>query len=150
MTFHFYRQNYRRKIPSVNSFGHSVGKLWTLFIMSITEGITDGKFRRYFSESVIWRFSEKIQLIPSVNPLVIKNIITEGYTDEMKRIIFFFYQRIYRRKKNYRRKIHRRSISVGKLITDGICVLHRRKNSVGKTVKSCSVKEVLLNFFKNN
>jgi hypothetical protein len=40
--------------------------------------------------------------------------------------------------KNYRRKIHRRSISVGKLITDGICVLHRRKNSVGKTVKSCS------------
>jgi hypothetical protein len=58
--------------------------------MSITKGITDGKFRRYFSESVIWRFSEKIQLIPSVNPLVIKNIITEGYTDEMKRIIFFF------------------------------------------------------------
>ena len=50
--------------------------------MSITKGITDGKFRRYFSESVIWRFSEKIQLIPSVNPLVIKNIITEGYTDE--------------------------------------------------------------------
>jgi len=28
---------------------------------------------------------------------------------------------------------------VGKLITDGICVLRRRKNSVGKTVKSCSV-----------
>ena len=27
---------------------------------------------------------------------------------------------------------------VGKLITDGICVLRRRKNSVGKTVKSCS------------
>jgi hypothetical protein len=27
--------------------------------------------------------------IPSVNLLVIKNIITEGYTDEMKRIIFF-------------------------------------------------------------
>jgi len=82
--------------------------------------------------------------IPSVNPLVIKNIITEGYTDEMKRInLFFYYQRIYRRTKNYRRKIHRRSISVGdsvgKLITDGICVLRRRKNSVGKTVKSCSV-----------
>ena len=55
----------------------------------------------------------------------------------------FYYQRIYRRKKNYRRKIHRQRISVGdsvgKLITDGICVLHRRKNSVGKTVKSCSV-----------
>jgi hypothetical protein len=59
-----------------------------------------------------------------------KNIITEGYTDEMKRInLFFYYQRIYRQKKNYRRKIHRRRISigdsVGKLITDGICVLHR-------------------------
>ena len=58
----------------------------------------------------------------------------------MKRINLFFY---YQRKKNYRRKIHRRNISagdfIGKLITDGICVLHRRKNSVGKTVKSCSV-----------
>ena len=47
-----------------------------------------------------------------------RNIITEGYTDEMKRInLVFYYQRI------YRRKIHRRSIfvgdSVGKLITDG-------------------------------
>jgi len=44
--------------------------------------------------------------------------------------------------KNYRRNIHQRSISVGdsvgKLITDEICVLHRRKNSIGKTVKSCS------------
>jgi hypothetical protein len=53
--------------------------------------------------------------------------------------LFFYYQRI----KNYRRKIHRRSISVsvsvGKLITDGICVLRRRKNSVVKTIKSCSV-----------
>jgi hypothetical protein len=29
-------------------------------------------------------------VIPSVNPLVIKNIITEGYTDEMKRVILFF------------------------------------------------------------
>jgi len=27
---------------------------------------------------------------PSVNPLVIKKIITEGYTDEMKRVILFF------------------------------------------------------------
>jgi hypothetical protein len=83
-------------------------------------------------------------IIPSANPLVIKKIITEGYTDEMKRInLFFYYQRIYRRTKNYRRKIHRRSISVGdfvgKLITDRICVLRWRKNSVGKTVKSCSV-----------
>ena len=56
-----------------NSVGTFVGKLWTLFIMLITKGITDGKFRRYFPESksptywkvvgVIWRFSEKIQLI---------------------------------------------------------------------------------------
>jgi len=78
-------------------------------------------------------------VILSVNPLVIKNIITEGYTNEMKRVILFFYFWMI---KNYRWRIHRRSISVGdvvgKLITDGICVLHRRKNSVGKTVKSCS------------
>jgi hypothetical protein len=59
MTCHFYQRNYRRKILSVNS----VGKLWTLFIMSITKGITNGIFRRYFPESVIWWFSEKIQLI---------------------------------------------------------------------------------------
>ena len=61
----------------------------------------------------------------------------------MKRInLFFYYQQIHRRKKNYRQKIHRQSISVGdpigKLITDRICVLRRRKNFVGKTVKSCS------------
>jgi hypothetical protein len=58
----------------------------------------------------------------------------------MKRVIFLFY---FRRIKNYRWRIHRRRISVGdvvgKLITDGICVLHRRKNSVSKTIKSCSV-----------
>jgi hypothetical protein len=29
----------------------SVGRLLTLFIMSITKGITNGKFRQYFSES---------------------------------------------------------------------------------------------------
>jgi len=34
-------------IPSVKS----VGKLWTLFIMSIIKGITDGSFRRYFPGS---------------------------------------------------------------------------------------------------
>ena len=28
--------------------------------------------------------------------------------------------------------------SVGNIITDGICVLHRRKNFVGKTIKSYS------------
>ena len=32
-----------------------------------------------------------------------KKIITEGYTDEIKQVIlFFYYQRIYRRIKNYR------------------------------------------------
>ena len=56
-----------------DSVGKFVGKLWTLFIMLITKGITDGTFRQYFPESksptdwkvvgVIWRFSEKIQLI---------------------------------------------------------------------------------------
>jgi len=43
MMCHFYQRNYRRNI--------SVGKLWTLFIMSITKGITDGNFRRYFPEN---------------------------------------------------------------------------------------------------
>ena len=39
-------------INSVGTFiGNSVGKLWTLFIMSITKGITDGIFRWYFPES---------------------------------------------------------------------------------------------------
>jgi hypothetical protein len=63
MTCYFYQRNYRRNIPLVNSLGNFIGKLWILFIMSITKGITDGIFRRYFPESVIWRFSEKIQLI---------------------------------------------------------------------------------------
>jgi len=44
--------------------------------------------------------------------------------------------------KNYLWKIHRWSIYVGdfvgKLITNGICVLRWWKNYVGKTVKSCS------------
>jgi hypothetical protein len=71
---------------------------------------------------------------------IITDGITDGYTDEMKLInLFFYYQRIYRRKKNYRQKIHQQSISVGKLISDKICVLRRRKNSISKTVKSCSV-----------
>jgi len=59
----------------------------------------------------------------------------------MKRVILFFYFRW--QIKNYRWRIHQRGISIGdvvsKLITDGICVLHRWKNSVGKTIKSCSV-----------
>ena len=63
MTCHFYQRNYRRKYQRNFSSVNSLGKLWTLFIMSITKGITDRLFRRYFPESVIWRFSEKIQLI---------------------------------------------------------------------------------------
>ena len=43
----FYQRNYRQNY----SVGNSVGKLWTLFIMSITKGITDVIFRRYFPES---------------------------------------------------------------------------------------------------
>jgi len=38
MTCYFYQRKF-------------VGKLWTLFIMSITKGITDGIFHRYFPES---------------------------------------------------------------------------------------------------
>ena len=87
--------------------------------------------------------TEKIflSIIPSVNPLIIKNIIISAsvlYVNPLV-IIFFYYQRIYLWKKNYREKIHRQIIfindSVSKLITDEICVLHRRKNFVNKTVK---------------
>jgi len=55
-------------------------------------------------------------------------------------IIFFYYQRTYRRTKNYRHKIHRRSIFVGdfvgKLITNGMIVQIPTKNSVGQS-KDC-------------
>jgi hypothetical protein len=47
MTWWFYQRNF----PSVKSIGKSVGKLWTLFIMSIIKGITNRKFCRYFTES---------------------------------------------------------------------------------------------------
>ena len=57
--------------------------------------------------------------------------------------IFFITNEFTYGKKNYRGKIHRRIISVGdsvgKLITDIICVSRRLKNSVGKTVRSCIV-----------
>jgi hypothetical protein len=43
MTCHFYQRNYRRN--------KIIGKLSTLFIMLITNGITEGAFRRYFTES---------------------------------------------------------------------------------------------------
>jgi hypothetical protein len=42
ITCHFYQRNYRRNF---------VGKLWILFTMSITKGITDRIFCRYFPES---------------------------------------------------------------------------------------------------
>jgi hypothetical protein len=38
-------------IPPVKSVGKFVGDMCKLFIMSITKGITNEKFRRYFSES---------------------------------------------------------------------------------------------------
>ena len=66
-------------------------------------------------------------LFPSVNPSV---------------IIFFYYQRTYRLTKNYRHKIHRRSISVddfvGKLIINGMIVQIPMKNSVNKSKDCCS------------
>ena len=83
---------------------------------------------------------EFLSVIPSVNPLVIKNYYRGIYRWNKAGNFIFYYQRIYRRTKNYRRKIYRRSIFVGdfvgKLITDRICVLRRQKNSVGKTIKS--------------
>ena len=76
---------------------------------------------------------------PSVNPLVIKNIITDVSFPSVNSSIriFFYYKRIYRQKKNYRRNISVGDF-VGILITDGICVLCRWKNFISKTVKSCS------------
>jgi len=103
---------------------------------------------------------------PSVNPLVIKKYYYRGIyrwnevdnffyaTDPSVNpavIIFFYYQWIYRRIKNYRWKIHWRSIFIGdfvsKLITDGICVLRRQKNFIGKTVKCCSELACEVRFF---
>jgi hypothetical protein len=84
---------------------------------------------------------------------------SEGNTDGMKRvivfctpflsvnpsiIIFYYYQRTYRRIKNYRRKIHRRSISVsdfvGKLITNGIIIQIPTENFYNK-YKNCGSGE---------
>jgi hypothetical protein len=88
----------------------------------------------------------------SVIPLVIKNIITDASIPSVNSSVII-YQRIYQWKKYYRRTIHRRIISVcdsvGNIITDGICVLHRRKNFIGKTVKSCSEFKVFKNIYFN-
>jgi hypothetical protein len=52
-------------------------------------------------------------------------------------IIFFYYQRTYRRTKNYWRKIHRRRLSVGDFIgnffTNGMVVQMPMKNSIDKS-----------------
>ena len=57
-------------------------------------------------------------------------------------VIFFYYQRTYRRKKNYRQKIHWQSISVcdsvDKLITNGMIVHILMEISVGKYKNSVS------------
>ena len=45
MACHFFTNEITDGIYSVGKF---IGKLWTLSIMSITKGITDGIFRRYF------------------------------------------------------------------------------------------------------
>jgi hypothetical protein len=82
--------------------------------------------------------------IPSVNLLVIKKYYYRRVFSVSKSVgnNIFWLPTTYRWTKNYRWKIHQRSIFVGdfirKLITDGICVLHWWKNSVGKTIKSCS------------
>jgi hypothetical protein len=44
------KQKKRWRVIYTNKI-NSVGKPWTLFIMSITKGITNRKFRRYFPES---------------------------------------------------------------------------------------------------
>jgi len=48
----------------IYSVGKFISKLWTLFIISITKGITDGKFHRYFPESSrIIRFSIALLIV---------------------------------------------------------------------------------------
>jgi len=47
MTCHLYQRNYRWKY----FLGKIVGKLCIVFIMSITMGITNGKFHWYFPKS---------------------------------------------------------------------------------------------------
>ena len=80
---------------------------------------------------------------PLVNSSVIKKIYRRvcSASKSVGNIITIgkYYRRIYQRKNNYRQKIHWRKFSVGELITDGICVLRRWKNFIGKIVKSCSV-----------
>jgi len=67
-------------------------------------------------------------VIPSVNPLIIKKYYYRGIyrRNETDKFIFLLPTDL-PTKKNYRQKIHRRRISVsdsvGKLITDRICVL---------------------------
>ena len=75
-----------------------------------------------------------------VNPLVIKKYYYRRVCSVSKSVgnnIFLLPM-----DKDYWWKIHRHIIFVGdfvgKLITDGICILRRQKNSISKIVKSCS------------
>jgi hypothetical protein len=43
-----------------------------------------------FFKMFLNNYQRKFHRIPSVNPSVIKNIIIEGYTDEMEQINLFF------------------------------------------------------------
>jgi len=79
----------------------------------------------------------------SENPLVIKKYYYRRVYSVSKSVgnNIFLLPTDFPTEKNYQWKIHRQSISVGdfvgKLITNGICVLRRRKNSVGKNIKCC-------------
>ena len=80
---------------------------------------------------------------PSVNPLVIKKYYYRGIYRryEAGNFIFLLPTDLPTDKKLPMKDSpteHFRGDFVGKLITDGLCVIRQRKNSVGKTVKSCS------------
>jgi len=115
-------------MSSVKSVGKTIGKLWTLFIMSITKRITNGIFLRYFLESsgtvhfpnctvnycslqtksptdwkvvgVIWLFSEKFKLNKKI-----KLNITDRITDRFKlKIVVMIYELLIGLDKNNKRK----------------------------------------------
>ena len=54
----------------------------------------------------------------------------------------FYYQQTYRRTKNYKQKIYRRSISVNKLITNGMIIQIPIKNFINKYKDYGSVLKV--------
>jgi hypothetical protein len=81
---------------------------------------------------------------PSVIPLVIKKYYYRGIyrQNEAGNFIFFISDGFTDGQKITDKSFTDGAFSVddfvGKLITNGICVLRRQKNSIGKTVKSCS------------